>query len=106
MRLTEKGGQHLRPGRSAHCVEVRCVCVIMESVGVFACACFHVCVHVHLLTEKVGEDLRLFIVYHCYTHGVEAHQTQYGPVEGLSLHHLTDEEPDPPLVPIVVGPIL
>ena len=81
-------------------------------MGVFACVCvcvcvfMCVCVDVNLLTEKVGEDLRLFIVYHRHTHGVEAHQTQDGPVEGLSLHHLTDEEPDPPLVPIVVGPIL
>lgn len=45
------------------------------------------------LTEEVREQLRLVVVHDGYAKRVQAHQAEHGPVEGLSLHHMPDEEP-------------
>lgn len=82
--------------------------LLEETFGVFSggalrvhtrvCVC--VCVG---LTQEVGQQLGLVVVHGGHTHGVEAHQAQHGPVEGLSLHYLADEEAQPSLLLAVVG---
>lgn len=47
---------------------------------------------VRLLTEEVGEQLGLVVMHRGHAHGVEAHQAEHGPVEGLRLHDLADKE--------------
>ena len=47
-----------------------------------------------LLTEELCEPLRLVVMLHCNTHGVEKHQHNDEPVEKLSLHRLTDCKPE------------
>ena len=37
-----------------------------------------------------------------HTHGVESHQAQHGPVEGVSLHHAPDGDPQETLFPAKV----
>lgn len=59
-----------------------------------------------LLTEKVSEHLRLVVVHHGHTDGVEAHQKEHYPVESLCLHYLTDEESQPSLFLAVIGALL
>ena len=54
------------------------------------------------LTEEVGEEVGLVVVHHGHAQRVEAHQAEHGPVEGLRLHHVADEEAKPPL-PLVPG---
>lgn len=45
-----------------------------------------------VLTQCIGEPLRLVIVYYGYTQCVEANQTQHSPVEALGLDQTTDSE--------------
>lgn len=59
-----------------------------------------------LLTEKVGKKLWLVVMHHGHTDGVEAHQAEHCPVEGLRLHHLPDEESHPSLFFTVIRPVL
>lgn len=59
-----------------------------------------------LLTEKVGKNLWLVVMHHGHTDGVEAHQAEHRPVEGLRLHYLPDEESHPSLIFTVIGPVL
>ena len=58
---------------------------------------------VYTLTEEVREGLGLVVVYHGHAQGVEAHQTQHGPVEGLGLHDVADEEAQTTLPLVEVG---
>lgn len=59
----------------------------------------------YLLTEEVGEHLRLVVMHHSHTHGVEAHQAEHSPIESLSLHYLADEESQSPLPLAVIGAV-
>lgn len=43
-----------------------------------------------LLTEEIGQQLGLIVVHCGHTNGVEAHQAEHRPIEGLSLHYLPD----------------
>lgn len=43
-----------------------------------------------LLTEEVRQQLGLIVVHRGHTNGVEAHQAEHRPIEGLSLHYLPD----------------
>lgn len=43
-----------------------------------------------LLTEEVRQQLGLVVVHRGHTNGVEAHQAEHRPIEGLSLHDLPD----------------
>lgn len=54
------------------------------------------------LTKEVGEEVGLVVVHRGHTHGVEAHQAEHGPVEGLRLDDLADEEAQATL-PLVEG---
>lgn len=54
------------------------------------------------LTQEVGQQLGLVVVHRGHTDGVEAHQAEHRPVEGLSLHYLSDEESQPPLLLAII----
>lgn len=41
-------------------------------------------------TEEDGHPVGLVVVDDSYTDGVESHQTEHGPVEGVRLHHAAD----------------
>lgn len=56
-----------------------------------------------VLTESSGQLLRLVIVHHGHTQGVEGHHAEHHPVEALSLHHAPDEEAEHLLFPPEVG---
>lgn len=60
----------------------------------------------YLLTEEVGEQLRLVVMYCSHTHCVEAHQTEHRPIESLRLHDLADEESHSSLFLTVIGALL
>lgn len=55
------------------------------------------------LTEEVGEDVRLVVVHSSHAQRVEAHQAEHGPVEGLRLDHVADEEAQPTLALVEGG---
>lgn len=59
-----------------------------------------------VLTEEVGEQLRLVVVYDGHAQRVEPHQTQDGPVEGLRLHDVADEEAESALLLVEGGALL
>lgn len=59
-----------------------------------------------VLTQGVGEPLRLVIVHYGHTQCVEANQTQHSPVEALGLDQTTDGEAYPLLFPPEVGRIV
>lgn len=59
-----------------------------------------------LLTEEVGEQLRLVVVHRGHAHGVEAHQAEHRPIESLRLHYLSDEESHASLLLTVISALL
>ena len=60
---------------------------------------------VRTLTQEVGQQLRLVVMHHSHTHGVEAHQAEHRPIESLRLHYLADKESHPSLLLTVIGAV-
>ena len=54
------------------------------------------------LTQEDGEPGRLVVVDDGHAHGVERHQAQHGPVEGVGLHHAADGDTQETLLPVEV----
>lgn len=52
-----------------------------------------------VLTQSIGEPLRLVIVNYGYTQRVEANEAKHGPVEALRFDQAADGEADPLLFP-------
>lgn len=71
-----------------------------------ACGCVLAALCAALLTEEVGEQLRLVVVHRSHAHGVEAHQAEHRPIESLRLHYLADEESHASLLLTVISALL
>lgn len=65
--------------------------------------CWTVGVGGGVLTEGLCEPNRLVIVDDGHAQSIQAHHAQNNPVEALSFHHATNEEPDPFLFTPEVG---
>lgn len=82
-------------------------CSLQETLFEYCTACVALCILsvscVDILTEEVREQLRLVVMHHSHTHGVEAHQAEHSPIKSLRLHYLADEESHSPLLLTVIA---